>query len=244
MTYITICVFSFLATVNTSKFTVAVTVIGKEFGTDPTKTGYLLSFTVLTLGLGNLFWVIAIRIVGRRPMYLLAIPLVMVTNIWSYFAGNFASLLAASILSGFGSAAAEAPTSAVVADLFFVHQRGTVMMIFHLALSFGFFLGPFLNSYVLQYSGWRWICGWLAVATGITWLVAIFTIHETAYRHRDVNAPRSSYNTKRKFRHNLSPSLGWDKQANFRLIVWNTISIISYPSVTWAGCTVGAFVGW
>lgn len=244
MTYLTICFFSFLGTVNTSKFSVAVVVLGKEFHTSSTKTGFLLSFGVLMLGLGNLFWVVMLRIVGRRPVFLLAIPLIFITNIWAYFAKSFGSLLASSIIGGFGAAAAEAPVSAVVADLFFVNERGAMLMIFHLALSCGFFVGPFLNAYVIQYAGWRWICGWLAISSGACWLVAFFTIHETAYRDRDTNAPAEKFEELKPFRWWLNVTSGYDRRIGFLRTTWNMIAVIGYPSVPWVGLMVGAFVGW
>jgi MFS family permease len=244
MTYLAICFFSFLGTVNTSKFSVAVVVIGKEFHTTSTTTGFLLSFGVLMLGLGNLFWVVMLRIMGRRPVFLFAIPLIFVTNLWAYYAKSFGSLLASSIIGGFGAAAAEAPVSAVVADLFFVNERGTMLMIFHLALSCGFFVGPFLNAYVVQYAGWRWICGWLAIASAICWLIAFFTIHETAYRDRDVGASAEKFGPLRPYKSWLSVNRGYDKRVGFIRTTWNMIAVVGYPIVPWAGLVVGAFVGW
>jgi MFS family permease len=82
------------------------------------------------------------RCVGKRPVYLMSLPLLAVTNIWSYKETSFNSLLAVSIVSGFAASAGDATVPAVVADLFFVHERGTLMMIFHMALSCGVFLGP------------------------------------------------------------------------------------------------------
>ncbi|QDS76433.1 hypothetical protein FKW77_004351 [Venturia effusa] len=244
MTYLTICFFSFLATVNVSKFSIAVVVLSKEFHVSSTEAGYLVSFGVLMLGMGNLFWVVMLRIIGRRPAFLLAIPLLFVTNIWAYFSGSFGSLLASTIVGGFGAAAAEAPVSAVVADMFFVNERGAMLMIFHLALSFGFFVGPFLNAYVLQYAGWRWICGWLAIASGLCWLVALFTIHETVYRDRDVSAPAERFGGLRPFKWWLNVTSGYDRRIGFLRTAWNMIAVVGYPSVTWAGLVIGGFVGW
>lgn len=56
-TYITICFFTVLATVNASKFTVAVGPIAKEFHVTTTQAGYQVCFNVLLLGCGNLFWI-------------------------------------------------------------------------------------------------------------------------------------------------------------------------------------------
>lgn len=243
-TYLTICFFAFLGTVNTSKFAVAVVPIGKEFHTDATRTAFVVSFAVLMLGFGNLFWVILLRIVGRRPVYLAAIPIVFATNIWAYKATSFNSLLAASIVGGIGSAAAEAPTSAVVADLFFVHERGTYLMLFHLALSFGFFLGPFLNAYVVQYAGWRVICLWVAVAAAATWVVGFFTIHETAYRRRDTAAPASSFGPLRPLSSWLGVTAGYDGSVGLWRTAADMCAVVAYPAVPWVGLVVGSFVGW
>jgi hypothetical protein len=38
----------------------------------------------------------------------------------------------------------------MAADMFFVHQRGTMLMIFTMSLSFGAYLGPLVNSYVVR----------------------------------------------------------------------------------------------
>jgi MFS family permease len=133
------------------------------------------------------------RVIGKRPVYLLSLPLPAATNMWSYKAASFNSLFVASIVSGFAASAGDATVPAVVADPFLVHQRGTVMMIFHMTLSCSFFIGPLINAYVGQYSSWRNECLWIAVVTFVLWGVAFFTFYESGYYHRDVNVPRSSF---------------------------------------------------
>jgi len=228
-------VFTFLATVNASKFTVAVGLISKEFKVSTTEAGYQVCFNVLLLGCGNLFWVPLMRVIGKRPVYLLSLPLLATANIWSYKATSFNSLLAASIVSGFAASAGDATVPAVVADLFFVHQRGTVMMIFHMTLSCGFFIGPLINAYVVQYSSWRNECLWIAVVTFSLWAVAFFTVYESSYYHRDVNAIESSFGPKKSFTQLLSVTGGYNTEANFFVSVYNTVAAVAYPPVLWAG---------
>ncbi|RDW90984.1 hypothetical protein BP5796_02149 [Coleophoma crateriformis] len=243
-TYLTICFFTFLATVNASKFTVAVTTISKEFGVSATVGGYQVCFNVLLLGCGNLFWIPLMRVIGKRPVYLMAMPLLVGTNVWSMKATSLNSLLAASIVSGFAASAADATVSAVVVDMFFVHQRGTVMMIFHMALSSGFFIGPLINAYVVQYSSWRQECEWIAIAAGVAWVVAIFTIRETTYLHRDVKRSVDTFAPKKTFFQCMGITSGYNPQANFFRAFGNTVAIVSYPGVLWPGCVIGVFVGW
>lgn len=244
MNYFTICFFSFLATVNTSKFTVAILPIATEFKVDTNTAAFLVCFNVLALGLGNFFWVVGLRIVGRRPVFLVALPMLAAVNVWSTQASSFGSLLGATILSGFASAAAEAPVSTVVVDLFPVHQRGTMMMIFHLNLSAGFFLGPAINAAIVQYAGWRWVCGWIAIASGTTWIIGIFTIHETAYYGRDISLPATACGPNKNFGKRLGITSGYNKDMSIFTAVYNNIGVIGYPAILWAGLTVGSFVGW
>jgi len=48
------------------------------------------------------------RIIGKRPVYLASLLLLVATNIWGYFAHSYGSLLASRLLGGFFSAAADA----------------------------------------------------------------------------------------------------------------------------------------
>jgi predicted MFS family arabinose efflux permease len=60
------------------------------------------------MGLGNLFLMPMIRSIGKRPVYLASLLLLMATNIWGYFSHSYGSLLASRILGGLFSAAADA----------------------------------------------------------------------------------------------------------------------------------------
>ena len=197
------------------------------------------------LGAGNLFWVPLIRKIGRRPVYLVAIFLLMIFNIWSHEAKSFSSLLAARILSGFAAAAGDAPVPALIADMFFVHERGFVLMFFQIALSCGFFIGPLINSYVFQDTrSWPWACGWIAIAAGINWLAAVFLVHETTYLDRDVTAPAERYGPKRSFFANMGVTIGFNRQPSFFRSLLDIFSIAVLPPVVWGGITVGVFTGW
>lgn len=44
------------------------------------------------LGVGNLFWVPLMRVIGKRPVFLIAIALLAVFNVWSFKATTYRSL--------------------------------------------------------------------------------------------------------------------------------------------------------
>lgn len=206
-----------------------------------------MCFNVLLLGVGNAFWIPLMRVLGKRPVYLLALLIYVGTNVWSFEASSFGSLLAARIVSGFASSAADATVPSLVTDLFFVHERGHCMMIFHFALSSGFFLGPLMCAYITQGAGWRWQCKFLAIAGALTFLIGLFTIRETSYSRNpasDVTLPPVQYPPKRGLASWLSLTRGYNKHESFWKTFFQIIALAAYPPITWTGLTVGAFVGW
>ena len=108
-TYLIISVFGFLAAANTSKYVLAASLLEKEFDKSHMTVEFLTSFSILASGLGNIFWVPVMRVLGERPTLLLALPIFVAANVWSAKTHHFNQLLASSILSGYVSAAAEAP---------------------------------------------------------------------------------------------------------------------------------------
>ena len=186
------------------------------------------------------------RVVGKRPVYLISLLIFVGANIWSRETHAYGSLLASRMVSAFAASAADATVPSLVADLFFVHERGHCMMLFHFALSCGFFLGPLISAYLTQEAGWRWSCGFLAIAGGVTFLVGFFTIRETNYpRHKaGINLSAPTYPAKKTFISWLSITNGYDKEGSFFGTLGRIIYLFAYPPIVWTGLTVGSFVGW
>ncbi|KAI6838699.1 hypothetical protein KC340_g3892 [Hortaea werneckii] len=183
-TYGTICLFSFIANINGSNFTVAVKQPANHFYTNLTHSTFLVGFNVLTFGLGNILWVPMMRVLGKRPVYLLDLALFVAANAWSMQARSWDSLLGGRIVAGFAAAAADATVPSVVADMFFLEHRGHCTMYFHVALATGIFLGPLINAWIVQMQDWRWSCGFLAIAGSVVSVLAVFSIRESQYQDR------------------------------------------------------------
>ncbi|KAJ5826440.1 polyamine transporter [Penicillium riverlandense] len=241
-TYLTICGFTFFANVNSSNFTVATQEIIKEFHVSQTQAGQLVCFNVFLFGVGNIFWVPLMRVIGKRPVYLVAMLALSMMNVWSSQAVSYNELLASRILSGFPAAAADATVPAVVADMVGPQDRGHYMMFFHLALTAGLFLGPLINAYLVQEQDWRWMCYFLAIAVGVMFVVSVFTIRETSYVRRP---PAGSSSTiKRSHWQWMSLTIGYDREASFIRALMDILANAGYPPLIWCAFTIGISVGW
>lgn len=200
------------------------------------------------MGFGALVWMPAIRIIGKRPGYLLSLLFLCVINIWSYFSKTYGSLLASRIVGGLLTAASDAPVTSVVADLFYFHERGHAMMFFNLAISSGAFLGPLINAYITQYLGWQWMCGVMAIISGATFCVALLLVKETAYvvgpGGRDLEKPGSAYTPRRSWKASLGLTSGYDRKASFFGWMIGAVVLFAYPPVLVTGLICGLFIGW
>ncbi|KAJ5667369.1 hypothetical protein N7507_003233 [Penicillium longicatenatum] len=225
-----LCFFTVLSTFNSSNVVVAVVPLSNEFHQSQTRTGYVVCFNLLAMGIGNLLWVPVSRVIGKRPVYLLALLLLTASNTWTYKASSYGSLLSSRISSGLASSAADATVPSLITDLFF----------------YRFFIGPLISAYITQALGWHWTCGFLTIAGGATFLVGIFTIRESNYQRETANTEllASVYPPKRTFLAWMALTHGYRPDVSLFRTVWNTLCLVVYPPILWTGLLVGTFVGW
>ena len=91
------------------------------------KTAFFFTTTALLQGIGNLFWMPVANKYGRRPVYIISFALYLATAFWLAFTKGYGSFLAARIVMGLAAGAAECLAPLSIADVFFLHERGTVM---------------------------------------------------------------------------------------------------------------------
>ena len=91
------------------------------------KTAYFFTTTALVQGVGNFFWVPVTNKFGRRPVYIASYVIYLGCAIWLVFERSYAGFLVGRILMGFGAGAAEVIAPISIADVFFLHERCTIM---------------------------------------------------------------------------------------------------------------------
>lgn len=107
------------------------------FSANVAKVAYFFTTTALLQGTGNFFWVPFANKYGRRPTYVISYTLYLACSIWAIFDKTYGGFLAARILMGVGSGAAETIAPITISDIFFLHERGAVMSLYTSFLSVG-----------------------------------------------------------------------------------------------------------
>jgi hypothetical protein len=86
------------------------------------------------------------------------------------------------------------------------------------------------------------MCGGMAIAAAAVFLLAVFCVHESAYKRDEITGDREV--RVKSWRETLSLTTGYDKEARFWTWVRRTLVLLAYPPVLIAGLTIGVFTGW
>ncbi|KAL4807920.1 major facilitator superfamily domain-containing protein [Aspergillus unguis] len=256
---------NFVSNMGGSSLSVAVPVLMQEFQRSQSDVTQLLTFNFLLLGIGNIFWVpLAIKF-GKRGSLISSMLLQAGALIWCAVATSYDSLLGARCVLGFAGAAGESLVPEVVADVFFVHERATMMAIYVLLISGGSAFGPLVGGFMVQYTSdtWRspvWLCLGLAIFN-IALLVFLFP--ESNFErpefppqaeelevmdHKDSatcfeNAPEppqvDGYVIHRPPLKDVLPPFRYNKAASFFVAVVSPLKLLAHPSVLWGIFTYG-----
>jgi MFS family permease len=98
--------------------------VEQEFHLDNDQLFLLTGIFVMTLGFANFIIVPLSNIFGRRTISLAFSVFIMITSIWKALATSHRSLLAARAINGLVCATSESIPVQVIADIFFLHERG------------------------------------------------------------------------------------------------------------------------
>ncbi|KAK0384834.1 hypothetical protein NLU13_7312 [Sarocladium strictum] len=170
--------------------TLAIVETAQDFFPDWQKTGlnhpisqtaYFFNCTALFQGLGNLIWMPIINKYGRRPAYVCAFTLYTVTAVWCAVAKQYANFLVARIMLGFAGGAGECLAPMTIADMFFLHERGTWTAAYTASLNLGVALGAIIDGFIVRDHPWRYIYYVAIALIGFVTILVFFTFPETAY---------------------------------------------------------------
>lgn len=101
--------------------------------------------------------------------------------VWTARMESVTELYITNFLTGLGGAVNESLVGMTIADLFFVHQRGTMNGIYLVMVMCGTFLTPIAAGVQSTAQGWRWCYNLLAIFTGLIFLGFVFFYEETKF---------------------------------------------------------------
>ncbi|KAK1760424.1 major facilitator superfamily domain-containing protein [Echria macrotheca] len=189
----TLCLYAFVASFVSASLTPALAVWNPAYRPDdprPLKQLFqFVSFNVLVLGLGNIFWAPLANVFGRRPVLVLSVLMLFIASACGTSEQSFPRTLAIRIFQGLGSSVSETVALATIGDMFFVHERCTKMALYTSCLAGGFIIGGISGGYVAVRLGWLALFKLHAGLSGCTLFLSIVLVPETIYERDALYLP-------------------------------------------------------
>lgn len=143
----------------------------------------LTGVCILVLGFSNFIWVPISTSFGRRHVLLFSSLLCTASCIWRARAQTYGSFMGACVLNGIGAGPAETIQPAVIADIFFLHDRGKWNTLYWVVYMGSLMVGPIISGSMALHVGWRSFWWFNVGLLGLTSLMVAFMFPETKF-HR------------------------------------------------------------
>jgi MFS family permease len=155
----------------------------EEFESDLTSVVRFTGVAILVLGFSNFIWVPISTSFGRRPVYILSQLVCLASSIWRGKAQTYGSFMGACVVNGIGAGPAETIQPAVIADIFFLHDRGfwnTLYWVFYMG---SLMVAPIISGSMTQHIGWRSFWWLNSALLALSIIMVLFMFPETKW-HR------------------------------------------------------------
>ncbi|KAK4049269.1 hypothetical protein OIV83_004205 [Microbotryomycetes sp. JL201] len=146
-----------------------------------------LCIYILTLAVTPLLWAPYAGVYGRRPIYLVSLPIFTLGCLGTALSNNLASLIVTRVISGAGSSSVLSVGAGTISDLYEKERRGKAMGSFYAGILIGPAVAPAVAGVLTEYvkpdgTGWR-AMQWLLFAMGASGaLLCAFCLPETAHQ--------------------------------------------------------------
>ncbi|KAK0374084.1 major facilitator superfamily transporter [Colletotrichum limetticola] len=118
---------------------------------------------------------------GRRLTYLVSTAILAAAAWWTSSMHSYAELISTAVITGLAGAINETAVQMTIADIFFVHQRGSANGLYFTAVMAGSFLTPLAAGSQAVTQGWRWSYYALSISLTVLFFMFVFLYEETKY---------------------------------------------------------------
>ncbi|KAK1701011.1 major facilitator superfamily domain-containing protein [Colletotrichum godetiae] len=137
--------------------------------------------TILLLGFSNFIWAPISSSFGRRPVFIVSQLVCLASHVLRAKATTYSSFMGACVLNGIGAGPSETLQPQVIADIYFLHDRGRWNTLYWVVYMGSLMIAPVVAGPMADHVGWQnfW---WLNVAlTAASIVYAFFGFPETRW---------------------------------------------------------------
>ncbi|CAJ0544183.1 Ff.00g034890.m01.CDS01 [Fusarium sp. VM40] len=147
--------------------------------------------TILVLGFSNFFWVPISTSFGRRPVLIGSQIVCLASHIWRAKASTYNEFMGAAILSGIGAGPGETIQPSVIADIFFLHDRGKWNTMYWVTYTGALMVAPIIAGAMADHVGWPYFWWLNAAMTAFSLVVIVCGFPETMFSRVEASEGQS-----------------------------------------------------
>ncbi|EXF83638.1 major facilitator superfamily transporter [Colletotrichum fioriniae PJ7] len=155
----------------------------------------LLTYPTLFMGIGNLFSMPLCVTIGRRPVFLMSLVLLVLSGLWCAFSTSLSSHIAGRNFYSIAAGQSEALAPFIIEEIHFLHERSAKLSWFIGVQTVGTAAMFVATAYIVPSVGLKW---WYLIITFINaaiLVLAFFFAVETKY-DRPIDADRGAVHLK------------------------------------------------
>ncbi|KAI0153589.1 major facilitator superfamily domain-containing protein [Pestalotiopsis sp. NC0098] len=141
----------------------------------------LLTYPTLFMGIGNLIAMPLCVAIGRRPVFLLSMVLLVASGIWCACSKSLSSHIAGRDIFSMAAGQSEALAPMIVQEIHFLHERGSKVAWFVGVQTVGTAAFFVATVYIVPAIGLGWWYGIITIINGIVLIMAFFFVVETKF---------------------------------------------------------------
>lgn len=155
-------------------------VVGSYPGQE-TKANDLMTYPTLFMGIGNLIAMPWAFSVGRRPVFLASMLLLIGAGIWCQCSTSLGSHIAGRNIMSLAAGQSEALSPMIVQEIHFLHERGRKIAWFIFIQNI--FSGVFfvVANYMVSAWGWRWWYGFFTILNAVIFILSVVFVTESHF---------------------------------------------------------------
>ncbi|KAJ6010437.1 hypothetical protein N7451_001849 [Penicillium sp. IBT 35674x] len=182
---ILVSAFSCTAVVLASGMGSIFSVVEASYPGQEAKANDLMTYPTLFMGIGNLIAMPWAFTIGRRPVFLASILLLLAGGVWCQCSTSLDSHIAGRVIMSLAAGQSEALAPLIIQEIHFVHERGRKIawFIFIQNISSGVFF--VISTYMVSAWGWRWWYGFFTIMNAVIFVFAVFFVTETRFERTE-----------------------------------------------------------
>jgi len=167
--------------------------ISRDLNTTGTVINLAVSCYMVSGAMGNLTWSTYAGFYGRRPVYLIVLPIFVMGSLGVSLAQSARQLMLWRVVQAFGGGGGMSVGAGVISDIYRLEERGAAMGFFFAASLLGPSLSPILGGLAARYASWRVLQLALGICGAALFVLVLMFLPETSWpRARGIDKLREA----------------------------------------------------